>query len=426
MAIYFTVNYIKGLKAKVNQYELFENTERRGAGRLGVRVLRSSGKMFIFRYFFEGRRQYITLGKFGDTPSSLSLMDARLKAEELSEVVLNGEDPKQLIQKRKDAQELHTRQMSTRGTLKQLLDSYVHHMKETDKRTFNEVRAALYKEVLSKIDNSSPASEVETSSFVRILAEMIDRGATTQSNRVRSYLHAAYQFGMKLDNNPRHTRYGLKFNILHNPITAIPRQADAERALTRYLTFEELEYFFSTLPQVKKVGSQTVLILKLCIFLGGQRPFEVLGTPWSSIDLERKEFLIPAQVSKNKKQHLVPLSDSAVSILLSLKRLNPDSQYPTSSSSSKLKPLKSSSLSRAVIRFRNDHTDFLSFTPRDLRRTCKTMMGTLGISKLDRDKLQNHTINDISSKHYDHYDYYQEKKMAIEIWDRKIKEFISL
>lgn len=58
--------------------------------------------------------------------------------------------------------------------------------------------------------------------------------------------------------------------------------------------------------------------------------------------------------------------------------------------------------------FRAFNPDFKIFTARDLRRTCKTLMGEAGISKEIRDRIQNHALNDVSSKHYDRYDYLPE------------------
>lgn len=47
-------------------------------------------------------------------------------------------------------------------------------------------------------------------------------------------------------------------------------------------------------------------------------------------------------------------------------------------------------------------------------------MGELGISKALRDRLQNHALNDVSSKHYDRYEYLSEKRRALELWDSKL------
>ncbi|MGL4712711.1 MAG: hypothetical protein ACRCWP_09180, partial [Shewanella sp.] len=57
---------------------------------------------------------------------------------------------------------------------------------------------------------------------------------------------------------------------------------------------------------------------------------------------------------------------------------------------------------------------------RDIRRTCKTLMGELGISKELRDRIQNHALNDVSSKHYDRYDYMPEKREAMRKWETRL------
>ncbi|WP_330925069.1 hypothetical protein [Candidatus Sororendozoicomonas aggregata] len=54
--------------------------------------------------------------------------------------------------------------------------------------------------------------------------------------------------------------------------------------------------------------------------------------------------------------------------------------------------------------------------PRDIRRTCKTLMGKAGLSKEIRDRIHNHTPTDVSSNHYDRYDYLTEKREALNRW----------
>jgi hypothetical protein len=63
-------------------------------------------------------------------------------------------------------------------------------------------------------------------------------------------------------------------------------------------------------------------------------------------------------------------------------------------------------------------------TTRDIRRICKTLMGELGISKSIRDRLQNHALQDVSSKHYDRYEYMPEKLRALEVWERELNSVV--
>jgi len=59
-------------------------------------------------------------------------------------------------------------------------------------------------------------------------------------------------------------------------------------------------------------------------------------------------------------------------------------------------------------------------TNRDLRRTWKTLAGKAGVSKEIRDRLQNHTLQDVSSKSYDRWNYMPEKRDGMNKWDKFI------
>ena len=56
------------------------------------------------------------------------------------------------------------------------------------------------------------------------------------------------------------------------------------------------------------------------------------------------------------------------------------------------------------------------FSPRDLRRTWKTLAGSIGIDLEIRNRIQGHAFDDIGSKAYDRYDYLPEKRAAMEQW----------
>jgi len=70
------------------------------------------------------------------------------------------------------------------------------------------------------------------------------------------------------------------------------------------------------------------------------------------------------------------------------------------------------------------HLSIEHFTPRDFRRTVKTLMGKAGISKEMRDRLQNHAVQDVSGKHYDKYDYLPEKRAAMQTWERWLAKHV--
>jgi integrase len=75
-------------------------------------------------------------------------------------------------------------------------------------------------------------------------------------------------------------------------------------------------------------------------------------------------------------------------------------------------PLRYDSLNHAVRRFVAT-SGMVSFSPRDLRRTFKTLGGSFGISLEMRNRLQGHALTDVGSVHYDRYDYLSQKREAM-------------
>jgi integrase len=77
----------------------------------------------------------------------------------------------------------------------------------------------------------------------------------------------------------------------------------------RVLTEDELGRIWRALN-----GSDFSRILKLLI-LTGQRRDEIGKLRWSEIDIERAVFVLPGNRTKNKREHVVPLSPQAIALL---------------------------------------------------------------------------------------------------------------
>ncbi len=134
--------------------------------------------------------------------------------------------------------------------------------------------------------------------------------------------------------------------------------------------------------------------------------------------------MITSDISKNKRLHIIPLTESAILVLKEQKLSAGDSDFIFPHRFDLAKHIRPDSLSQAISRYR-DNTEIRSFIPRDIRRTCKTLMGELGISKTIRDRLQNHALQDVSSKHYDRYEYLPEKRIALESWEQQLNNTIT-
>ncbi|NUY57022.1 integrase arm-type DNA-binding domain-containing protein [Salinivibrio sp. EAGSL] len=420
-----TVSAIRGLKPKAKPYYEWDSNSERGTGKLAVQVTPKGGKRFVFRYFMDRKAKFIPLGQF----PALSLTEARAKQKELGELLLQGVDPKEQIETQKREQESAKREEARKGSIQQLFEAYVAQMVRDGKRTHKAVLASLEKEVYPVIPPETKAKNVTPHELKLVLAEMIRRGAKTQSNRVRSYLMAAFNYGLRHDNDPANFIDEAKFGLVFNPMTAIPKQKDAERVGNHYLKIGEVIQLIADLNgeyERFRMGDTIRCLILLCLYTGGQRPYELAASKWEAVDWQQKSLLVSRDLSKNKREHIIPLTESALVVLHQLREVNQDSDFIFPHRLNRNEHIRMDSLSQAVTRYREATPFVSSFTPRDIRRTCKTLMGEIGISKSLRDRIQNHALNDVSSKHYDRYEYLPEKRRALESWEQRLNENITV
>lgn len=414
----FTATSLKALKPRRSAYYVFEEGAGRNLGRLGVKVYPSERLKFVFKYYRSGKAQFMFLGDF----PGMKLTEARTIARELSNQVSQGISPKEV----KAEENKKLQKKAQLGSVKQLFEYYADNMKQSGKRTYKTVLKDLEKEVYPIISQDTKAADVKPDDIVLVLRKMINRGALTQSNRVRSYLHAAFNAGMRHDFDPASTCAAINFNIKFNPVTAIPKQSSAERALQRYLKPKELKEFIERTESGFFTTNIQFLIL-IMIYSGGQRPWEIIHTSWDDIDFSTDSWIIPKHVSKNSKPHLVPLAPRLKQILLELSSINSYSKFilpsksfnPESEDQSELhdKPMSSKTLPHAFKRY-TSHFKVEHFTPRDIRRTCKTLMASNDMADKEvRDRLQNHAISDVSNRHYNIHDYRAQKLALLKSWE---------
>jgi integrase len=412
-----TYPQVVDLKVTGKRYELYRATGERGMGRLGVEVSSTGTKRWLYRYFIEGKRKYIRLGLVSD---NFVMTQAQDKCDQYAQLLAQNIDPKSEIERLEKEKFEADKSEAMKGSIQQLFMAYTEKMKVDGKRTYEAVLKSLEKEVYSFIKPETKAKDIQPTDIVPILSTMIQRGAVVQSNRVRSYIVAAFNFGLKHDLNPAQAHTGVKFGLTTNPAQVIAKQSSAEKVGENWLTINEVQTVLKTFKDTNRVGVLISDLIALCFHTGGQRPYELVASKWESVNWEEGTLLITSKVSKNKKPHLIPLTTTSLSILKRLKEEASDNPYIFPRTNELNQHLRTDSFSKAISRYREENPKFNPFVARDIRRTCKTLMGELGISKEIRDRLQNHALNDVSSKHYDRYSYLPEKREALRKWESRL------
>ena len=154
---------------------------------------------------------------------------------------------------------------------------------------------------------------------------------------------------------------------------------------------------------------------------------------WREIDFDRALWTLPAARSKNRREHAISLSVSALEILRSLPRVERSGFVFTTTNGR----VPVSGFNKAKDRFDNAIGELRAqagseepiepWVFHDLRRTMATNLQKLGV----RLEVTEAVLNHVSGSRagivgvYQKHDYATEKRQALEAWAKRVEEIVS-
>jgi integrase len=384
----------------------------RGEGRLALLVRLAKGRVstewYAVRYVGKSR----AMAKMGCYPT-MGLGEARKAfAVDYAPTIARGEKP----------MGPRTRRVRAANTVEDLFKAYVADLGANGRVTARQVEGALLtgsKNAADAIGRSLAASEVCPANIIPHLSEIYGRGCPSQARQVRGFISAAFSYAMASENSYTRPAGAVAWNVRVNPVLAIPADPNAVRPGQRHLTPSEFRLFWHWLESMdERWGAAPALRLQMAT---GQRVMEIVELSEAQYDQSQK-YLTWAK-TKNGKPHGIPICDQAACVMAKLVPTDRGLYFPAPRDPGETvgiwQPRK------LVQRFLKAHPAIPPFTPRDLRRTWKTLAGAAGVSKEIRDKLQNHALSDVSSKHYDRYGMLPERRAAVAVWGGYMARILS-
>lgn len=399
-------------------YEIKEKPRGRGLGVFAAKILQSGEIDFYFFYFVDGKRKSKKIGRYGTGQGRLTLAKAKAEFRELSSTYSSGTDPKEkaeeeakkLLDEKLALQETE-RKKQMQGSVRQLAEYYLDYLKQNKGEThYNNVKKALRHD-LSQVILETKASDVTKAHIIQILHPIVERGALIMANRMKAYLSAMFQYGITFDDSIEAISKNTQFFIQSNPVLTVQKIVKNEKKGERFLSESEVRQFWIALD-TSSMSPLRANVFKLML-ITGCRLEEIAGLQWSEIDYTDKTITLLSSRTKNKIAHIVPLSALAIEILRNTPKVHEVYVFPAQNNA---EHMQIDGFSQAISRLLSK-VEIEKFVPRDLRRTFKTLTGKAGITKDIRDRLQNHALQDVSSLHYDRYDYLKEKRAAMETWN---------
>ncbi len=302
------------------------------------------------------------------------------------------------------------------GTVGDLFEAYVASLKATDKPSWKEAEKGLNK-VADALGRNRAARDIEPDEVTEVLRPIFERGAASMADHVRSYVRAAYSWGMKSEHDYRNVSLR-RFRLVYNPAAGIP--TEPKKVGTRWLDEDDFVRLWRWLECPDVPVHPPYLRAVQILMLTGQRVEEIARLHVDQWDAAER--IIDWSKTKNTTPHAVPIPSLAAELIESIK---PDQHgwfFPSQKDPSQ--PVSHGTLYSCMWRQRERRV-IPVVTNRDLRRTWKTLAGKAGISKEIRDRIQNHALHDVSSKNYDRWNYMPEKRAGMARWDRFVRALLA-
>ncbi|MFM0471298.1 tyrosine-type recombinase/integrase [Paraburkholderia strydomiana] len=266
-------------------------------GGLYLQVSPSGSKSWIFRYARSKKSHEIGLGAY----LNVSLESAREKADGMRRALGNGDDPLAMRQSERA-------KIAAKMTFTECSDAYIEAHRHGWK---NEKHADQWTNTLATYAapfiGKKDISLVDTHDITQVL-EPIWTTKNETASRVRGRLEKVLAWattrGLRSGENPARWKGHLD-TLLAKPSAVQKEEHHAA------LPYGEIGAFMDDLRGMHGVAARA---LEFCI-LNASRTAEIIGAQWSEIDLDAKLWTVPAERMKMKKEHRVPLSKRAVSIL---------------------------------------------------------------------------------------------------------------
>lgn len=343
---------LKNLKPKDKLYKV---TDRDG---LYVAVLTSGTVSFRYDYSINGRRETLTLGKYGI--DGISLAEAREKLHTAKKLLKSGISP--AVDKRYGKNKLRGSE-----TLTVYTDNYMKHVTLADStRAMKE--AVIERDILPVLGNKL-MTEITTAMVRDLCDRILDRGGNATAVQVREIISSIYRYANDRGHSFSNPAQDIKASSI---ATFTPR--------LRSLSPREVGIFFNTLDTV--AGMPTLKLALKIIFLTMVRKSEFTLATWDEVDFKTNEWTIPAGRMKGGRTHVIYLSRQVNDLLIGLKMCAGGSPYLLAGRYNINKPLSNAALNGVItttVKVAQSQGKALEhFTVHDMRRTASTLLHEAG------------------------------------------------
>lgn len=386
---------IKALKA---QKKLYKVSDRDG---MYVVVQPSGAIVFRYDYRLNGRRETLTLGRYG--PEGLSLARARENLIDAKRAISEGRSSAQ--EKQHDKRRLKE--------AKEFGEKWFQESRMAD--STRAMRRSIYERDILPTFRNKLLTEIAPDDLRMMCGKVKDRGAPATAVHVRDIVKLIFAFAI------------LHGEKIPNPAdevgpasiaTFVPKDRSLSPTEIRVM-LGQLDYV-PTLPTIR-LGMKLFLLTMV-------RKSELQDATWDEVDFENAAWSIPKEQTKRSKAHNVYLPEQAVDIFIALKTCAGNSRYVLPSRYDADAPMSRATFNRittaVVVRAKKEGLPLEPFTVHDLRRTGSTLLNELGFNSDWIEKCLAHEDGRSSRGVHNKAEYEHQRRHMMQEWSNMLDAWV--
>lgn len=313
---------VKNAEIKEKPYKLSDSNG------LFLLIKPNGSKYWRYKYRINQKEKTYAIG----TAKDISLAEARALHQEARKQVLKGIDPSAQRQIRKNQSKL-----DAENSFESIAKSWFRtKLKQWDAKHAEKLWRSLELHVFPYIGSRS-VKDIKPRDVLAVIQRIEKQGSTDLSHRVLQRISAVFQYAIYVDIGDYNPASDIKGAL-------VPHQGRHFPAINGH----EIPLFFSRLNDARTSDLNKLAIRLLAhTFV---RQCELRRARWSEFDLNAAIWTVPAEHTKMKRIHLVPLARQALEIIDGIHAITGDSEYVFPSQNRQKNPIMSAGTITQVIK----------------------------------------------------------------------------
>lgn len=331
----------------------------------------SGGKLWRFKYRFNGKEKKLGLGRYPD----VSLKEARRRRDEARQTLAMGTDPGE-----EKKQVALAAALNAANSFEAVGEEYLEKMSREGREAVTINKSRWLASLFSTSIKQSPIASISPAELLASLKTIEAKGHHETARRMRSFAGRVFRYAIATSRAERDPSADLRGALITPRVKHHSAILDPKRVGQLLCCIDD----YGGSPLVR-----LALQLTPHVFV---RPGELRSAEWSEVDLSKAIWTIPAEKMEMRQPHRVPLSSQALAIFDSTKALSANQRYIFSSLYSGQRPMSENSINMALRRmgFGKDE-----MTAHGFRSMASTLLNESGL--WSPDAIEKALAHDISS-----------------------------